>query len=856
MAENVDGAQELPISELTVGENNLLLVRSVLRLLPLTVYEQEEEQSKFRGSFVEDVASPILLAISYPLAAIYSPAVLNVPTNQVKRRLQALTKEIVSQRTALFAGGLMECLLAMDAFPGQQVLSARSMTAATVGNIVSGKDWLYSMEQSWQYLLASISSEDRKTFTNALQQDVKNLTNGSFSLANDPLWWKNEPPLIRRNWIKLSATLESSPAWRVWIDFYNGLLVGGAIYPQLSEEQNRQIFIQRGLHAVKALRAGATAEKLSVEILQSIEQIANSSIENLMSAEPKWLAGAPPEEAESPDEALDDQFGNQIASSVPFHFDDEAVEDQLNRRPFAEIIAEAIDELVANQKEGPRSFAVHVHGPWGTGKSSILNFMDDWLRSLNRADGRWIVVRFNAWQYEHVDPPWWPLIKSVYHQSVSQLSDWDVEPLKRGSHWWRSIYLRKYWLWWQVRANWMPYLVAVTLLAFLIAWFYPEFSGKSGKDPMYKSVEGIIKLGVLALTAVGTFAAASQAMIFGSARSAKLFNDLSSDPLRPLKRLFSKLINQTNQPVAIFIDDLDRCNERFVVQLLEGIQTLFRDARVVYVVAADRKWLTTSFESIYETFEEPIGQPGRSLGNLFVEKVFQISVAVPRMSETSKQKFWARLLTMGQGESVGIPTKKEIEEERERQRVDVNRRVDSVPDRAATREYLENHLDRVRRPTGEEWRDEIRAEIEAETVAKRAALSYATEAQATHQLTQFVDILPENPRFMKRLINSYRLHVGLGALQRKTFTPEQLVRWVVLEQSWPELADHLSAKPSDIEALRAPIEIVESEENVSSSPDYPHVVLEMAGAPTIVRIIGSEERKLFGMDDIVAVVGC
>jgi KAP family P-loop domain len=47
-------------------------------------------------------------------------------------------------------------------------------------------------------------------------------------------------------------------------------------------------------------------------------------------------------------------------------------------------------------------------------------------------------------------------------------------------------------------------------------------------------------------------------------------------------------VKTVNRPVVVFVDDLDRCESKYVVEFLEGIQTLFREAPITYVVAADR----------------------------------------------------------------------------------------------------------------------------------------------------------------------------------------------------------------------------------------------------------------------------
>jgi hypothetical protein len=48
------------------------------------------------------------------------------------------------------------------------------------------------------------------------------------------------------------------------------------------------------------------------------------------------------------------------------------------------------------------------------------------------------------------------------------------------------------------------------------------------------------------------------------------------------------------------------------------------------VVAADRQWICASFEKEYEAFGKSIGEPGRPLGYLFLDKMFQVSVSVPQ----------------------------------------------------------------------------------------------------------------------------------------------------------------------------------------------------------------------------------
>jgi KAP family P-loop domain len=49
------------------------------------------------------------------------------------------------------------------------------------------------------------------------------------------------------------------------------------------------------------------------------------------------------------------------------------------------------------------------------------------------------------------------------------------------------------------------------------------------------------------------------------------------NPMQDVARHFGWLIAKVKRPVVFFIDDLDRCPDSYVVELLEAVQTLIRD---------------------------------------------------------------------------------------------------------------------------------------------------------------------------------------------------------------------------------------------------------------------------------------
>jgi hypothetical protein len=111
-------------------------------------------------------------------------------------------------------------------------------------------------------------------------------------------------------------------------------------------------------------------------------------------------------------------------------------------------------------KRGPKEtlepgFVVHVDAPWGGGKTTFAQYLTqilnpyrlpelpDWLKDLPLGDAEkwkqshrrpWHVVQFNAWQHEHVSPPWWvfyeTIRKAATDAAVNETNQrWDDPPL-------------------------------------------------------------------------------------------------------------------------------------------------------------------------------------------------------------------------------------------------------------------------------------------------------------------------------------------------------------------------------------------------------------------------------------------
>ena len=468
---------------------------------------------------------------------------------------------------------------------------------------------------------------------------------------------------------------------------------------------------------------------------------------------------------------------------VAAHADNPALVDELGRRPFAEILAARIEEVHRSSAQAG-AFMVNLHGPWGAGKTSVMNFLKANLQDEEKRAPKdlWVVVEFNAWRHQRLQPPWWSLIKAIQAQAVEQL---EKSPD-------RAARLRRRWLWWRFRADWLPSIFSVTfiLAALLIMTVTLVRQGASmaGDAGVGKAIElglGLVSAFVAAGAAIVTL---SRSLLFGSATAAQSYMDARSDPFGPIITLFEHLVKEIERPLAVFIDDLDRCDSEYVIALLEGIQTLLRTRRVTYVVAGDRKWICTCFENKYQEFAKTIGEPGRPLGYLFLDKVFQVSAAVPRLSPMVQRNYWQALLKSGTGaEPSVVETERKVAEGRAQEQLRGVR----------TKEEFDRKIEQAA-ATGD-----ARVEQAMRAAVAKQITSPDVLKETEHRLRAFADLLEPNPRAMKRLVNAYGMYQAAHVLERRTVSPEALARWTIVELRWPLLAECIAGRPDLLNARDA-----------------------------------------------------
>ncbi|WP_159080339.1 MrcB family domain-containing protein [Nocardia suismassiliense] len=493
--------------------------------------------------------------------------------------------------------------------------------------------------------------------------------------------------------------------------------------------------------------------------------------------------------------------------------------DTLKRNALAKVLATRLNAI---RKSAPEeSFLIHIDGPWGAGKSTLLRLLKTEL------DKKFVVVEYDAWRNARVDPPWWALLTTLRAAIQQTLGRRERHTLR-----WMETLQR-------VRRTGAPFALAfvvlatvVGLLAWLVVWGITQPPPPPQVDTFFNRFKNLAELGwrlvPLAAGLIALFVTLwtgaltlGRRFLWESARGARLYEQAALDPMENVAAHFGWLLSKAPQPVVFFIDDLDRCKEGQVVALLEAAQTMMRTAPpprgkrpvpVSFVVAADGAWLRRAYEVSYDKFQDAVAEPGRPLGYLFLDKLFQLSVPLPTIGAAGQKTYFRGLLggSVREGDTLGDE-------------------VDKLQRVIAESTNETEVLDALRQAT-----PAARERVSPEAVERMSGAELATGVE--HALERFAPLLDGNPRRMKRYINCYTVTRAARTLEGSVIETDALALWVLVQIRWPELAEYLKHKPDAIVTIN----------EKKAANDWPGDLAGLLKSREFREVIGQAPLKLTG----------
>lgn len=445
--------------------------------------------------------------------------------------------------------------------------------------------------------------------------------------------------------------------------------------------------------------------------------------------------------------------------------------------------------------------SIAITAPWGAGKSSVMLQLRNLLRDPGQRkpqERKWWTVDFPAWKYEQGERLWAALAKAVYEQPQRHM--------RMPRRIWFRIRVERERLGWGrflMKGILPPLAAAGAVLVAVAAKLGPSDSGLLPG--------ALVVAATFFASAVHYWGVASMPFKRAIERYASApdydeklgFTADADRDIRSLARVLAPDSPKSPYALAVFVDDLDRCASRHVVEVVEAMNQIFNsDVRhgCVFILGIDREIVATDIEVAYEPTVDALGKAepplGKGFGMHFLDKLVQISVTVPRPTQSALERLM--------GSIVGTRSRDDaVVEESEVERVE----------EAVRREAPEGlaQVESVTATTGAS--SEVR-----EAVARRFQASMIqSNPEVAKAEFELLSRLGSNPREIKRFDNAFRLqlYVANQDPERKLSLSSQdlvtLGRWVALRLRWPEFAKAIDDEPELLVALENDAEVTSVE---------------------------------------------
>ena len=286
---------------------------------------------------------------------------------------------------------------------------------------------------------------------------------------------------------------------------------------------------------------------------------------------------------------------------------------------------------------------ITVEGPWGTGKSSVLQMIRSQLKKKRAAQTVW----FNAWHHQKEDPLLAYLLEAIKREGVPPL-------LSANGLLFRLDLLA-------VRLGDQPLqfgIAGAALVTAALFWAGMPIAPLTGilkwvrlPDAAHGPLAALGAFGYFHQTFLRAFGSDPEKLV-ASSRALLSFGDLRgktdvrADFQKELKDVVTALEAQQRR-LVIFLDDLDRCRPEQVVVVMEAVNFLSAAADCFIFFGTDREKVLTAVGLYYKNLaaEEsalsgrPEPEVRRDLAESYLRKMINLRTHVPRPDADERQRY-------------------------------------------------------------------------------------------------------------------------------------------------------------------------------------------------------------------------
>nr|WP_294862191.1 P-loop NTPase fold protein [uncultured Fluviicola sp.] len=306
--------------------------------------------------------------------------------------------------------------------------------------------------------------------------------------------------------------------------------------------------------------------------------------------------------------------------------------------------AQEVSKLLVNLK-AEQGMMIGVFGRWGRGKTFFWKHMKSYLGTLENKP--FIFCEFHAWKYQDTPASWAYLYESITKTCIDNSEYHEIFKIK---------IIRKNIFKLNLAKNGSFKLIAF-LLIFLISiiWFF--LIPYSTKIEWSKKIFLLILSGTIAISsfipaivfytrhipkAIDLFKKYSKVVSFKNLLG--LQSEIQNELIEVLK---ASIPDPKSQRLLLFVDDLDRCSEDRIIQIIDSLKVMLEDpeisARVVVLTAIDERILKRAiahkyYDSINRNFIENAERKKamETLVREYMDKLFISGIKLTTLSTQEK----------------------------------------------------------------------------------------------------------------------------------------------------------------------------------------------------------------------------
>lgn len=292
--------------------------------------------------------------------------------------------------------------------------------------------------------------------------------------------------------------------------------------------------------------------------------------------------------------------------------DNETKQDMLGYQVHADLLK----NIILNDKMLPIS--IGVFGNWGSGKSSLMLLLEEGIEKwkvenaafedeAHKKNARILQIRFNSWQFEDYSSTKLILIETILEALSKDISN-------------RKDLFEKC----------DDFLARISFL-------------KTGVFILKKAYENLVP------DEIKKWLPNEEELneITGKEEYQNLLNDVqkgnSSKFVEQFRTLFEGMIKDADyKAVIVYIDDLDRCDPKRIIDCLEAVKLFVNVDRTAFVIGADERIIEYAISLHY-----PIKQEKEEISSPFsdyLEKLIQLPYKLPKLSDTEQETYLTLLL--------------------------------------------------------------------------------------------------------------------------------------------------------------------------------------------------------------------